>query len=584
MIEMIPSHEQSNPTNVSEKMNAHTIEGLEEILDFLISERRRPGGTVPVIAIDGFPGNDWREIIQTAKKIVDRKSLTIEVYDFDTCRRNDEELENLLTRYLGQDEVFGRVFRRSIATFFSKEKISTLKREISRGRNSKRQDAILVIGWGCMLSPMRGSYDLKVYFDLTREETMKRYKKTGASFGTQSIGPKRLYYIDFPVSERHRRNLFDSLDYYVDANSEDSKALIAAGDLREISREIASKPFRLKPIYEPGPWGGQWLKRVRHLPEEWPNCAWSYEVIAPEMSILVKNRNTTLELPWNLFFDLAYEKIMGVVSGGKFGGEFPIRFDYLDTMDGGDLSVQVHPQTTYIKENFNENYHQGEMYYIVDCKESRRVNLGLRSDASVEEFRAAAESAEKEGIAFDYTNYVHSVPVDKHDILMIPPGTVHGSREGLVVLEISSTTYRYTFKIYDHLRPDLQGVMRPIHIEHAFKVLNRKRRGNWVDRHLKPKPSLVASGNGWAEYLIATSRDFFHEVFRVEIEGEVEFETEGRFHILTLVDGESVILISGENRRKMNYSETVIVPACAGSYTIEAGSGEKCIIVKARLK
>ncbi|PNE22857.1 hypothetical protein V511_05695 [Mesotoga sp. Brook.08.YT.4.2.5.1] len=68
MIEMIPSHEQSNPTNVSEKMNAHTIEGLEEILDFLISERRRPGGTVPVIAIDGFPGNDWREIIQTAKK------------------------------------------------------------------------------------------------------------------------------------------------------------------------------------------------------------------------------------------------------------------------------------------------------------------------------------------------------------------------------------------------------------------------------------------------------------------------------------------------------------------------------------
>ncbi len=200
----------------------------------------------------------------------------------------------------------------------------------------------------------------------------------------------------------------------------------------------------------------------------------------------------------------------------------------------------------------------------------------MRSDASVEEFRAAAESAEKEGIAFDYTNYVHSVPVDKHDILMIPPGTVHGSREGLVVLEISSTTYRYTFKIYDHLRPDLQGVMRPIHIEHAFKVLNKKRRGNWVDRHLKPKPSFVASGNGWTEYLIATSRDFFHEVFRVEVEGEVKFETEGRFHILTLVDGESVILISGKSRQKMNYSETVTVPACAGSYTIETGSGEKC--------
>ncbi|MFZ2831474.1 MAG: class I mannose-6-phosphate isomerase [Mesotoga infera] len=574
----------SGAINISMAANIFAVKGMERILEFLFARRRkRPEGTF-VIAIDGFTGNDWKRLMESIEEFAGRNLLAVKIYDFDKCRRSDEKIESLLASYLGEDAVFGKVFRRDIATLFSSESIAVLKADIGRERESKRLDAILVVGWGCAQVAMRGEYDLTVYFDLTREEALRRYKMTGPAFGTQSIGPKRLYYIDFPVSEKHRRRLLDSLDFYVDAGMEDTPVLLGVEDLREIAREISSKPFRLKPIYEPGPWGGQWLKRVRHLPEEWPNCAWSYEVIAPEMSLLVKNHETTLELPWNLFFDLAHESVMGEVSKDLFGGEFPIRFDYLDTMDGGDLSIQVHPPTGYIKRNFNERYHQGEMYYIVDCKSDRRVNLGLRDNASIDQFRAAAVKAEREGIAFDYTQYVHSIPVARHDILMIPPGTVHGSREGLVVLEISATTYRYTFKIYDHLRPDLNGVMRPIHIDHAFKVIRTYRRGKRVERQLKPKPSLKACGEGWAEYLIATDRSFFHEVYRLELETGVTFETGGRFHILTLVGGESVKIISGGKELRLGYSETVIVPASAIRYTIEAGGGERCVIVKARLK
>jgi hypothetical protein len=170
---------------------------------------------------------------------------------------------------------------------------------------------------------------------------------------------------------------------------------------------------------------------------------------------------------------------------------------------------------------------------------------------------------------------------------MIPPGTVHGSGVGLVVLEISATTYRYTFKIYDHLRPDLDGTMRPIHIDHAFNELRPFRRSKWVKKNLIQEPRLIREGKGWKEFLIGDRREFFHIVYRLEFDDQIMDDTCGNFHILTLVEGESVELhaIDDESKTiKIQYSETIIVPACLGKYKMVNQGQERCKVVKSKLR
>ena len=110
-------------------------------------------------------------------------------------------------------------------------------------------------------------------------------------------------------------------------------------------------------------------------------------------------------------------ELLGERVHGRFGAEFPIRFDLLDTMGGQNLSLQVHPLTEYIYEKFGMPYTQDESYYLLDADEDEEtyVYLGLKEGVDKKEMERELRVAEKGEERFPVEKYVNKNPVKKHD-------------------------------------------------------------------------------------------------------------------------------------------------------------------------
>ncbi|MFM8487115.1 MAG: mannose-6-phosphate isomerase, partial [Bacteroidota bacterium] len=140
-----------------------------------------------------------------------------------------------------------------------------------------------------------------------------------------------------------KRKVMPRIDYLLDTNKAGSPRLLSAEAFRTALEQTAGRPFRVVPFFDPGPWGGQWMKEVCDLDRSQVNYAWCFDCVPEENSLLFDFDGTEIEIPSvNLVF-FQPERLLGENVHARFGAEFPIRFDFLDTMDGGNLSLQVHP-------------------------------------------------------------------------------------------------------------------------------------------------------------------------------------------------------------------------------------------------
>ena len=349
--------------------------------------------------------------------------------------------------------------------------------------------------------------------------------------------------------------------------------------------ELAAQPFRTRPTFNTTSWGGHWAQRRLGFNPEAPNTALGYELIAPESGILVGDPDgARVEVPLQVLVALHPEEVLGTHVYTTFGTSFPIRFDYLDTVGGGNLSVHCHPQHDYMRRVFGWPYTQHETYYMMVGGPGRQVFLGLRQDADLEAFRQEADRAVHDAVPFDVERYVQTFPAEPHQLFLIPAGTPHGSGEGNVVLEISATPYLYSLRFYDWLRRDREGRQRPVHVGHAFANLDATRSGGAVARDLVQQPRTVRSGDGWSEDVIGRLPEMFFEVRRVELTADaiVDDATDHRFHVLNVVAGDGIeVETAGGHRYALAYAETLTVPAAAGAYRVRASGPGRVRYVKA---
>ncbi|HEY2728173.1 MAG TPA: class I mannose-6-phosphate isomerase, partial [Parafilimonas sp.] len=350
---------------------------------------------------------------------------------------------------------------------------------------------------------------------------------------------------------------------------------------------VARRPFRVVPFFDPGPWGGQWLKEVCDLNRNEINFAWGFDCVPEENSLLLGYGNVIIEIPSvNLVFYKPNE-LLGEKVHSRFGDEFPIRFDFLDTMDGGNLSLQVHPLTEYIQEKFGMHYTQDESYYMLDVKDDAFVYLGLRNDVEpalmIDELKEAQQTAHH----FEADKHVAKWNVKKHDHISIPAGTVHCSGANSMVLEISATPYIFTFKLWDWDRLGLDGKPRPINIEHGEKNIQWNRTASWVEKNALNLVEELYSEDGIREERTGLNKLEFIETRRHWFTKKVLHNTNGGVNVLNLVEGREVIVESPSNEFEpfiVHYAETFIVPAAVGEYIIRPhgeSEGKECGTIKA---
>lgn len=337
--------------------------------------------------------------------------------------------------------------------------------------------------------------------------------------------------------------------------------------LRESLNSISQTCFRIRPWFEPSVWDGQWMKeRFKDLNQDVLNYAWSFKMIIPENGLVFESNGILLEVSFDMLMFQEYQNVLGKAAN-RFKHEFPIRFDFLDTFGGGNLSLQCHPKPDYIKQKFGENFTQGETYYILE-EDDAQVYLGFQEDINPTEFKTALEYCFKTKETLDVEKYVQKFSAKKHDLFLIPHGTIHCSGINNLFLEISATPYIFTFKMYDWQRLDLDGNPRPLNIDRAYENLNFNHKGNVVQDTLISKPKTEASGKDWKKIHLPTHPDHFYDIYRYEFENQISIKTMGQCHVLMLMEGTEVELRVKETLKIFHYAETFAVPATAKTYTL----------------
>lgn len=494
-----------------------------------------------------------------------------------------ERIDELIAPYLGGDDpIFGFRCPLGLDAFFDRDKLAAIVPDPAAQIN-------ILVGVGAALA----GWDAEVvYIDIPKNEIQFRARAGSiANLGAAAADApkkmyKRFYFVDWVVLNRHKKALLPRIGVIVDGQREGEITWAEGEELRRGLDTLAHNCFRVRPWFEPGAWGGQWIRsHIPALPQEVPNYAWSFELIVPENGLIFGSGGVMLEVSFDTIMYQAARQVVGEACYAAYGDEFPIRMDYLDNFDGGNLSIQCHPQREYIRRNFGESLTQEETYYILDTRAGAQVYLGFKEDIVPGEFEQALTESSLRGTELDVARYVNTEPASRHALFLIPPGTLHSSGRNNLVLEISTTPYIFTFKMYDWLALDLDGKPRPLNIRRAMENLCFERRGERVKRELVSHPVLLERGADWELWHLPTHPDHSYDVHRFVIGSAVEVATEGKCQVLNLVEGESAeIETAGGMRFHLNYAETLVVSAAAGSYRIVNTSQHPIMVVKAFMK
>lgn len=539
-----------------------------------------------VVVIECYQGVFVSDIVRWLKT----EFAEAQIIESSTALKTELEIRTLTHPDVTDDRIFGVITQLGLTDLFDPTLISQIKKTLATGKQ-----LTFVVGVGASL--LLEKPDLIVYADMARWEIQLRMRKHEvASIGLSNYDDsfetqyKRGYFLDWRLCDNLKKTLMQKWDYVMDTNDRTNPKMITAAMFNQGMEQAVQQPFSVVPFFDPGPWGGQWMKEKFDLDPTVSNFAWCFNCVPEENSLLLEFNNVKFEMPSiNLVFAKP-EALLGKSVQKVFGDEFPIRFDFLDTIGGGNLSLQVHPLNEYIKNEFGMTYTQDESYYILDATEDATVYLGLKENVDGKAMIRDLTKAQSNGNTFDADKYAEKWPAKKHDHFLIPAGTVHCSASGCMVLEISATPYIFTFKLWDWGRVGLDGKPRPINIERGAEVIQWDRQPEWTKKNLINNIKTLTVEDDFKEEQTGLHQLQFIETRRYWHSGTVTHQTNDGVHVLMIVEGEQALVESPAGLFEpflANYAEAFIIPAGIKEYSIRPAGlseGKEIGVIKAYVR
>ncbi|WP_213975576.1 class I mannose-6-phosphate isomerase [Tepidanaerobacter acetatoxydans] len=554
------------------------------------------------MAIDGYASAKFNDLVGAICQNAHQNGFKVIIKKMEDLYLSTDEIDEVVKKSLPKNYeedpvlLFGKLFDGTFADFLDSVKVDKFLKEIS---NLKEKTIYLLIGYGSGFTTFEDKMDFITYIDVTPKTAAIRARNGQLiNIGDHSPRPfaelmRRNYYVDFEIILSSRKHLLKNnlIDFYICGDHDEDFILMSGETLTIIFESLVKYPFRCKPVYLEGIWGGEFVRKVRKLPMKYKNIAWVFDLIPMEVSIVVDVDGRQVEFPFFTFVQKCPEAIMGEKCTKDFDGYFPIRFNYDDTYhSNGNMSIQVHPDEDFCMDNYNEKGRQDEAYYVVATGHGAKTYVGFNEDIDPKEFIELAKKSEKDGSTIDYVKYINHIDSNPGRQIMIPAGTIHASGRNQLILELGSLTIgSYTYKMYDYNRRDVDGNLRPIHSLCGEKVLRTERTTKWVNDNIAIEPDLIRQGDGYKEYIVGKTDLMYYQTNRIELEKEknIECNNNNQFTVLTLVDGEEVLVYSKSNPDfcyHQKFLDIVVVPATIKDYVVKNIGYQPVVIHKTMLK
>lgn len=583
----------------------------QEIGRHLIADVDRLGRPC-FFALDGYKGALLAPFLEGLGRFLEAAGVEVLSFNVNSVFRSKAAIDNILRDNDSPDDPsFGRVFTGTVEDLIDPRKVRdvTARWESLREKRGARQ-VVICYGLGAGMALWDHWFDRLAYCDVTREQILVRSDRNELLPVGEDVPCgfpwKRIYYVEYPMLNRHKQRLLRSMDWYIDSSTVDNPKLVPGDVYHAMIAELSGRPLSFKVFYMPGTFGGTEFGK-RFKVNGLTNTSWDYEISVGDNHLLVDaGHGRVLDMP---FYNVLWEqplRLLGSYSNATYPGHFPIAIymqdGYFAPDDKADfkrthMPHHLHPDTAYCRKHFGEPIGRYETYYIVRADPGACTMHGFKDDANIDEYIEKVKNSAETMQEFDWRKYLYEHQSSTGELHQIPPGTVHGTGGRQIILEIDTNPSResteYSFYLYDYCRPnynyekdDFTGRPARLQIAHSLAVMRRHRRQKFMAANCRPAPICLRQGANWREMSFPMYYNMPYQVNRFEFLTTIEDDTRDMFHCLALTLGQKVRVYSKRdpaNEFILEDCDNIVLPACFGEYVCENLGEGRCEIIKVLL-